>query len=42
MSMPMLVHVDKVVAGGIELGGKELSLVLSLRTQEVRAFKQAA
>ena len=35
-----LIYADKAVAGGIELGQKELSLLRTLRNQAVMAFKQ--
>ena len=37
-----LIYADKAVAGGIDLGGKELSLLRTLRNQAVMAFKQAS
>jgi eukaryotic-like serine/threonine-protein kinase len=37
-----MIYADKAVAGGIELGEKELSLLRTLRNQAVMAFKQAA
>ncbi len=37
-----LIYADKAVAGGIELGEKELSLLRTLRNQAVMAFKQAS
>ena len=37
-----LIYADKAVAGGIDLGDKELSLLRTLRNQAVMAFKQAS
>ena len=37
-----LIYADKAVAGGIDLGEKELSLLRTLRNQAVMVFKQAS
>lgn len=37
-----LIYADKAVAGGIDLGDKELSLLRTLRNQAVMAFKQVS